>query len=45
MESRKTFMVYGDFIKDLILLAIIVKALGGMAVLFDIGWTFGGTVS
>ena len=45
MECKKACMVYADFIKDSILLMIIIKALGGIYVLHDIGWTFAGTVS
>ena len=47
MESRKAFRVYADFLKDFILLMIIVKALApnDMMDLIDNGWTFGGTVS
>ena len=45
MESRKAFMVYADFIKDCILIMVIIKAVGGIPVLLDSGWTFAGTVS
>ena len=39
-------MVYADLIKDIIFLAIIIKALGGIAsVLNSTDWNFGNTVS
>ena len=39
-------MVYADLIKDIIFLAIIIKALGGIAsVLSSTDWNFGNTVS
>ena len=45
-ESAKVFLVYADFIKDCIFLAIIVQALGGIAELQKSpDWNFASSVS
>ena len=45
-DGGKAYLVYADLIKDIIFLAIIIKALGGIAsVLSSTDWNFGNTVS
>ena len=45
-DGGKAYLVYADLIKDIIFLAIIINALGGIAsVLSSTNWNFGNTVS
>ena len=45
MEGFKAFAVYADFFKDAIFMWVIVKALGGITILSETGFTFATTVS
>ena len=45
-DGGKAYLVYADLIKDIIFLAIIINALGGIAsVLSSTDWNFANTVS